>query len=127
MKITFCPVKTTAAKLAKIVEVGTTHFNKGEPILFLVSDDASWEFLDKLFWTLPAESFLPHPCKLIQVRHSLDPAYATVFNLSPAPLLQETIKIIYELEDHTSPDKLKASQDRYHAYRAQERQIIVSG
>jgi DNA polymerase IIIc chi subunit len=127
MKITFYPVKTTVAKLAKIVEMAAAHFNKGEPILFFVPDDASWEFLDKLFWTLPAESFLPHPCKLIQIRHSLDPAYTTVFNLSPTPLLQETIKTLYELEDHTSPDKLKASQSRYQAYRATQLQIIVEG
>lgn len=129
MKITFYPVKTTSAKLAKIIEVGTTHFNKGEPILFFVPDEASWEFLDKLLWSTPPDSFLPHPSKLIQIRHHFDPAYTTVFNLSPAPLLaplfQETIKSLYELEDHTSPEKLQASQNRYHAYRAQELQIIV--
>ncbi len=125
MKVTFYPVKTTASKLARIVEIATEHFNKNQPILFLVPDEASWEFLDKLFWTMPAESFLPHPSKLIQIRHSFDPACTTVFNLSSAPLLHEAIKTLYELEDHTSPEKLQASQDRYHAYRSQEVQIIV--
>lgn len=125
MKVTFFPVKTTAAKLSKIIHLATTHFNQGEPILFFVPDETAWDFLDKLLWSTPSESFLPHPSKLIQVRHTFDPAYTTVFNLTPASLAQDTIKILYELEDHTSPEKLKASQDRYHAYRTQELQIIV--
>lgn len=125
MKITFFPVKSTQAKLSKLVEVAATHFQKGQPILFLVPDNTAWEFLDKLLWTTPSESFLPHPSKLIQVRHAIDPAYTTLFNLSPAPVSHEAIKTVYELEDHTSPERLKASQDRYHAYRSQDLQIIV--
>lgn len=125
MKVIFCPVKTTAAKLNKLTGLAHLHFQKGEPILFLVQDDASWEFLDKLFWQSPAESFLPHPCKLIQIRQTLDPSYSTIFNLTTAPISFDSIKTLYELEDHTSPDKLKASQDRYHTYRAQQLQIVV--
>jgi DNA polymerase IIIc chi subunit len=125
MKITFFPVKTTNAKLSKIIEMATSHFHKGEPILFFVADEAAWDFLDKLLWATPPESFLPHPCNLIQIRHTFDPTMSTVFNLTPSPLPPDTIKILYELEDHTSPEKLKASQDRYHTYRKQELQIIV--
>ncbi len=125
MKVTFFPVKTTSAKLAKIVDVATTHFYKGESLLFFVPDETSWKFLDKLLWSTPTESFLPHPSKLIQVKYNFDPAFTTVFNLCPAPLLQETIKTLYELEDHTSPEKLKTSQDRYHTYRNKELQIVV--
>ncbi|MGH2613397.1 MAG: DNA polymerase III subunit chi [Rhabdochlamydiaceae bacterium] len=125
MKVIFYPVKTTDAKLTKIVEVATIHFTKGEPILFFVPDEAAWEFLDKLFWSTPADSFLPHPSKFIQIRHTFNPAYTTVFNLSPTSLLQPTIKTLYELEDHTSAEKLKASQDRYHTYRTHALQIIV--
>lgn len=125
MKIVFYPVKTTAAKLNKLVQIAHSHFQRGEPLLFLVQDDASWDFLDKLFWQSPPESFLPHPSKLIQIRQTLDPAYSTVFNLTSASLSAESIKTLYELEDHTSPDKLKASQDRYHTYRNQQLQIVV--
>jgi DNA polymerase IIIc chi subunit len=124
-RVTFFPVKTTAAKLTRIVNVAAAHFHKGEPILFFVQDEAAWDFLEKLLWSTPAESFLPHPSKLIQIRHTFDPAYSTVFNLCPTPLIQDTIKTLYELEDHSSPEKLKASQDRYHAYRTKELQIIV--
>ncbi len=125
MKIVFFPVKTTTAKLAKLTDIAATHFQKNQPILFFVQDDVSWEFLDKLFWQLPSESFLPHPSKLIQVRHTFDPIYTTVFNLTSAPLLQESIKTLFELEDHTSPEKLKASQERYNTYRQNEFQIVV--
>lgn len=125
-KIVFFPVKKTSDKLTKITSVATSHFERGEPILFLVQDDTGWEFLDKLFWATPPDSFLPHPSKLIQIRHHLDPAFGAVFNLSPTPLFQESIKTLYELEDHTSPERLKASQDRYHAYRLKELQIIIN-
>ncbi len=127
MKVVFFPVKTTSAKLAKLTEIADSHFQKNQPILFYVQDDASWEFLDKLFWQSPIESFLPHPSKLIQIRHTFDPAYTTVFNLTSTPLVQDTIKTLYELEDHTSPEKLKAAEHRYAAYRALELQIIVQG
>ncbi len=125
MKVVFYPVKTTSAKLNKLTQLAHHYFQRGESLLFLVQDDASWEFLDKLFWQVPAESFLPHPSKLIQVRQTLDPSYPTVFNLTSLPLSSESIKTLYELEDHTSPDKLKTSQDRYHAYRNQQFQIVV--
>jgi DNA polymerase IIIc chi subunit len=125
MKVVFYPVKTTNAKLSKIVGVASSHFEKGDPILFLVSDEAAWNFLDKLFWTTPAESFLPHPSSLIQIRYQLDAACGAVFNLTPAPLFQESIKTLYELEDHTSTEKLQAAQDRYHAYRKEQLQIVV--
>ncbi|MGD0665726.1 MAG: DNA polymerase III subunit chi [Rhabdochlamydiaceae bacterium] len=126
-KVVFLPVKTTSAKLIRITDIAAAHFQKGEPILFLVQDEAAWEFLDKLLWSTPAESFLPHPSKLIHIRHNLDDALGSVFNLCPAPLLKESIKTLYELEDHTSPEKLKASQERYHTYRSHELQIIVEG
>jgi len=125
MKVVFFPVKTTTAKLAKLTSIAASHFQKNQPVLFFVQDDASWEFLDKLFWQSPLESFLPHPSKLIQIRHTFDPAYATVFNLTSTPLVQDSIKTLYELEDHTSPDKLKASQERYNTYRHHEFQIVV--
>jgi len=125
MKVTFFPVKTTAAKLNRLTQLAHIHFQKGEPLLFLVQDDASWDFLDKLLWQAPASSFLPHPSKLIQIRQNLDPTCSAVFNLTLQPLSSEWIKTVYELEDHTSADKLKASQDRYHAYRTQQLQIVV--
>lgn len=125
MKIVFFPVKTTTAKLTKLTDIAASHFQKNQPVLFFVQDDASWEFLDKLFWQSPAESFLPHPSKLIQIRHTFDPVYTAVFNLTSAPLLQESIKTLFELEDHTSPEKLKASQERYNTYRQNEFQIVV--
>ncbi len=126
MKIILLPVKTTSEKLAKIVQTATDHFHQKEPLQFFVQDQAAWEFLDKLLWSHPPESFLPHPSKLIQTHYQLDSTITTVFNLSSAPLFHDTIRTVYELEDHSSPEKLKASQDRYHAYREKDLQIIVS-
>ena len=125
MKVVFFPVKTTHVKLAKLTDIAASHFKKNQPILFFVQDDASWNFLDKLFWQSPLESFLPHPSKLIQIKHTFDPTCATIFNLTSTPLVQDTIKTLYELEDHTSLEKLKASEERYNTYRTHEFQIVV--
>lgn len=124
-KIVFFPVRTNSAKLATLAQVAHTHFERKEPLLFLVPDQNAWEFLDRLLWSTPAESFLPHPSKLIQIRLEFDTACSTLFNLRPSPLIQEGAKTIYELEDHTSSDKHQLSEKRYHAYRDRSFQIIV--
>lgn len=124
-KIVFFPVRTSSAKLAAIVKVAHAHFERSEPLLFLVPDQNAWEFLDRLLWTTPPESFLPHPSKLLQIRLEVDGAFPTVCNLCPHPLFHEGIKTIYELEDHTSPDKHQLSEKRYHAYKDHSFQIVV--
>lgn len=120
------PVKTTSDKLSKIVQIANDHFHLKEPLQFFVQDQAAWEFLDKLLWSHPPDSFLPHPSRWIQTHYQIDPTISTVFNLSATPLFHDSIKTLYELEDHSSPEKLKASESRYHAYREKNLQLIVS-
>lgn len=124
-KIVFYSVKTSQAKLNRIVEIAHMHFERKEPLLFLVPDQNAWDFLDRFLWSTPAESFIPHPSKLIQLRLSIDNAFSSFFNLSPSPMIQEGVKTIYELEDHTTPEKYRLSEQRYLAYREKGFQIIV--
>ncbi len=123
-KIIFFPVQTTPLKLAKICEIGKRHFEGKDPLLFLLPDQTAYDFLDRLLWASPPESFLPHPSKLIHLSLHVDPAYLTIFNLCPTPLASQGLKTIYEIEDHTSPDKRKLSELRYHSYKEQSLQII---
>jgi DNA polymerase IIIc chi subunit len=118
MKIIFFPVTTTAAKLAKITQTAHLHFTRSDPLLFLVPDETAWKFLNELLWTMPPESFLPHPSKLIHIRLQLDPEVLSVFNLCPSAPPHDKLKTIYELEDYTSNEKKLLSEKRYQGYKA---------
>src|SRR5437870_5041084 len=122
-KIVFFPVRKIQSKLLKIVEVAHHHFNRKESLLITTLDQGALKFLDELLWKTPEESFLPHviadePCQELIVitnqRKNLNEA-SYIFNLSPTPLLFGNPKIIYELEDFTSPNKHLLSQKRFEA------------
>jgi len=121
MNIIFFPVKDTSAKLSKLCQLAQHHLAQKEPLLFLVPDKTSLDFLDKLLWS--GDNFLPHPTALITL--STEPLpFAAIFNLRSSALL-EGPKTIYEFEDHTSPEKFQLSKHRYQTYRDQNFSIIV--
>lgn len=122
MNITFFPVKDTLSKLAKLCRVAEHHLEQKEPLLLLVPDKASLDFLDKLLWS--SENFLPHPTALLMISLELQSHFSTVFNLRPSALLEE-VKTVYEFEDHTSSEKLQLSKQRYQIYRDRNFPIIV--
>lgn len=120
MNIIFFPVKDTASKLNKLCRIAQDHLAQKEPLLFLVPDKTSYDFLDKLFWS--SDNFLPHPT-LLTISTELLPC-CSVFNLRPSPLM-EGAKTVYEFEDHTSAEKFQLSKHRYQTYRDQNFPIIV--
>jgi DNA polymerase IIIc chi subunit len=122
MNITFFPVKDTPSKLAKLCRVAQHHLEQKEPLLLLVPDKASLDFLDKLLWS--SENFLPHPTPLLMISMEVNSHFPTVFNLRPSALLGDA-KTIYEFEDHTSSEKLQLSKQRYQTYRDRNCPIIV--
>lgn len=125
MNIVFFPVKDTPSKLVKLCQIAQQHLEQKEPLLLLVPDQASYNFLDKLLWSSPAESFLPHPTALLIISMELQLSFPTVFNLRPAAYLEKGVKTIYEFEDHTSSEKLQLSKHRYQTYRDQNFPIAV--
>jgi DNA polymerase IIIc chi subunit len=125
MNIVFFPVKDTPSKLSKLCRLAQHHLEKKEPLLLLVPDKNSFDFLDKLLWSTPADSFLPHPSPYLAISLDLDAHFSSVFNLRPVPLLDSTVKTVFEFEDHTSSEKLQLSKHRYQAYRDQNFPIII--
>lgn len=125
-QVIFFQVKDNALKLKKICELAQLHFEKKERFLFVAPDQGALEFIDNLLWRLPIESFLPHIVSdesnesICITKSSNNVTRANfVFNLCPSALLwQEHIKIIYELEDHTSEEKKQLSEKRYLSYKA---------
>ncbi len=125
-RVVFFQVQDSASKLKKIVESAQYHFERKEPILILVEDARSQEFVDELLWKLPESSFLPHIAAdtpvpdlvaVSKAKFNVNQAKAA-FNLCPTPLLIEgPFRIIYEFEDLTSPAKKSLSSIRYDAYK----------
>lgn len=119
--IIFYPVKDTATKLLRICETAARHLLQKEPLLILAPDAAAVNFIDELLWRLPEESFIPHPTNLISI--ALEPVHdgSFLFNLRPIAYTQKFFfKTIYELEDHTSSERLQLSKARYSSYREAE-------
>jgi DNA polymerase IIIc chi subunit len=128
LSVTFLPVRNKSEKLETLLRIADRHFRAKEPLLFLVSDKESFEFLDRLLWRSPDRSFLPHPSKLLNIGMEPIPHTPIIFNLAPSPLGEiPSLRTIYELEDHTSPEKKLASEDKYRAYRDSGLHIIVEG
>ena len=121
-RVVFFSVRNGPAKLAKIAETAQSHFEKGEPFLIFVEDDPSLRYVDELLWKFPATSFLPHSIHeepatariaITKVKKNLNGAKA-VFNLCPTPLLlDDSIRLIYEFEDLTTPSKQTFSTLRF--------------
>lgn len=112
--ILFIPVKQTNEKLRALHQIAHRQFAEKSPLFFLASDRASCDFLDRLLWS--ASTFLPHPSSLLAIGLEVDPQFPTIFNLRPTPLSAHA-KQILEFEDHTSPEKLQLSKQRYQYYR----------
>lgn len=124
--IIFFHVRENSKKLSKIVEIAQNHFEKGDKLQIIASDQKALEFVNQLLWKVPEESFLPHvisqipvkdPIVLTKSRENLNQA-KYLFNLCPTPLLFESpYKKIYEFEDQTTQTKEILSKRRYSAYR----------
>lgn len=110
-------VQTDPQKLTKIVTLATEHFKRGESLQILVENDLSREYIDKLLWTHPPDSFLPHGGELISIGQKLDPDATHYFNLTADALIQIDAGAIYEFDDQSSPHKQEAFKRRYHAYK----------
>ena len=123
-RVVFFQTANTTVKLACITETARSHFIKKESLLFFVEDEKAERFLDELLWKLPPASFLPHaisdPSSLISITSTKTNITQThfAFNLCPTPLLLPGFKIIYDLEDLSSPHKQTFSTKRFEAYKA---------
>ena len=127
-KIVFFSVKSSKDKLFRLIETAQNHFEKNEPLLILVPDPTVQTYIDELLWKAPVHSFLPHSTEnsLIQIK-VFEPNMKlekNIFNLCPDEILMnQTFRVIYELEDFTSTMKQCLSQKRFKAY--QEKNFII--
>ena len=122
----FFTVKDAASKIRALTETVQSHLVKKEKIHVIVPDLSTLEFVDLLLWNHPKESFRPHSKEALLPFQdliflslpftSLDP-FPVVFNLcQTAYIPTHPIKILYELEDLTHPQKAALFQNKFQAY-----------
>ncbi|MES2200130.1 MAG: DNA polymerase III subunit chi [Chlamydiota bacterium] len=128
MKVIFYTVKTASAKVHYLLQTGSHHFAQKEKIQIIVPDRKALTFIDELFWSQPKESFLPHCISsplpfhdllyICLAEEALDD-FSFVFNLTPAPYTPHPrVKVLYELEDCTHPDKKALFQTKFKLYQS---------
>ena len=126
VKVIFFSIKDASTKVNALIQTVTSHFFKKEKIQILVPDKAALEFVDLLLWNQPKDSFLPHTTEVILPFQDLVfislplpslETYPIVFNLCPTPYLAPpSLKILYELEDLSHPQKAAAFQIKFKHY-----------
>jgi DNA polymerase IIIc chi subunit len=125
-RIVFFQCLDVSAKIKKIITTAQFHFEKKESFLIFVEDAKAQNFVDELLWKQPETAFLPHLAAdemseekivITKLKKNINRASAA-FNLCPTPLFIEgPFKIIYELEDLTTPSKKNLSSLRFDAYK----------
>ena len=126
VKVIFFTIKEPGAKVRALVQTVTSHFVEKQKIQIVVPDKASLEFVDQLLWNQPKESFLPHSTEVLLPFQDLVflslplpsiEACPIVFNLCQTPYTATpSLKILYELEDLTHPQKAAAFQSKFKQY-----------
>ncbi len=128
MKVIFYTVKTASAKIHYLIQTASHHFAQKEKIQIIVPDQKALTFIDELFWKEPKESFLPHCTSspvpfydllcICLAEEALDDS-SFIFNLCPAPYTPHSrVKVLYELEDCTHPDKRVIFQAKFKLYQS---------
>lgn len=128
MKVIFYTVKTLTAKIHYLLQTGSLHFTQKEKLQIIVPDTRALTFIDELFWKEPKESFLPHSVSspipfydLLYICLAEDALedYSFVFNLCPTPYTPHPrVKVLYELEDCSHPDKKALFQTKFKLYQS---------
>lgn len=116
-QVLLIPVKSNHEKLQKMVELAKSHFDRSESLTFYVEGQAAVDYIDKLLWTQPADSFLPHDGELITITDKIPKNAKSIFNLTSKPLIEKSSGVVYEFDDQSSTHKQEAFKMRYHAYK----------
>jgi DNA polymerase-3 subunit chi len=122
----FHHVATPKEKLHRVCEIAKEIYDKGEKVFISVEDDKAAKYLDRLLWSQPPESFMPHevsdtPSKLpvvisTQVKN-LNNATVMLNLCGSVPPLTKKFSCIHELEDYTTPEKQRLTEERLKTYK----------
>ena len=118
-------VTNSKEKIKHLCHIAKNQFEEFKPFLIRTEDEKTSEYLDKLLWAHPVQSFMPHlvsttPCKeIICITHEdLNPNdAATCFNLTTKPILNNCFSTIYDFEDLSNDEKKARSNEKIQSYK----------
>lgn len=124
-KVHFINVSDGPSKLQAITQTVQECLDHEKRVLIAVPNQEAANFIDRLLWTTPEESFSPHAIvngpsqELVAITTSptnFNKAQVLI-NLNPhiSPISSE-FEVIYDLYDKTHPSKETLSQQRQEAY-----------
>lgn len=125
MIVQLISVTSTKEKILILTQLAAKHFHEKEPLLIVVQDEKTLDYVDALLWKEPAESFVPHlishiPCSalitLSTIKENLNQAKYCL-NLAQDPLFCEGVKTLYEFDEQVNGPKRVFLEARYQAYR----------
>jgi DNA polymerase-3 subunit chi len=134
IRVLFASVKTPADKVRHLVRFVQEHANQNQKLLILTPDSKASEFVDKLLWSEPKQSFIPHFISqtlmdelivITEEKNNLN-ASKTLLNLCPEPADFSLFKIqtILELEDVSSKEKSAIFKKKLSSYQKANASII---
>lgn len=100
------------------------HYEKRKTLLLKTDSQETTDYLDKLLWEFPKDSFLPHSTSFsssayiyLSSADFIPASIYSIFNFTKQPLLSTgSITKIYELEDSSSPERKKNFENKYKLY-----------
>jgi DNA polymerase IIIc chi subunit len=132
VKVTCLQVSSPKEKIQKLFNVVYHYYNQGNKLLLKSDSQETSEYLDRLLWEHPKESFLPHSLDysstsflcISALETSPSDIYA-IFNFTKKPIIPTaSVTKIYELEDLTSSERKKIFEGKYRFYSDQGYHLI---
>jgi DNA polymerase-3 subunit chi len=124
--VLFYKVTDNQSKIRLISQKAQEAYQKEERLLISTPNLPAAQYVDELLWNYPEESFMPHAISdtplsdwiaiTMQSQLNVNQA-ARQLNLCPTPSeLYDQMEEIYEFLDHTTPQKVELSQQRFRFY-----------
>ena len=118
-------VASSNDKVKKLISLAHSSFDHKTKLLFKVNDTKTAHYLDKLLWTYPAHSFLPHT---ISTTHSKEMICITYINCNPnqalyicnlteEAIIDPTYTMIYDFDDQSTVEKKAISVKKIEEYK----------
>ena len=133
-RVLFVSVKTSTDKIRHLVRFVQEHAQQNQKLLILTPDSKASEFVDKLLWSEPKQSFIPHFISqtlidelivITEEKNNLNGS-KTLLNLchEPADFSLFKVQTILELEDLSSKEKSTVFKKKIVVYQRANASII---
>ena len=133
-EIRFLRVADRQSKISRICGAIHEHYSRGDRILVRVADERAAEYIDKLLWLYPKESFLPHEIAyaptdahvvITTADRNLNEATILVHLASETSAMLPRFKVVYDLKDETSQAKHSQAERRWQSYHRAKHAVSV--